>query len=183
MIGADDYNAPVHGFQAIMKKRAFFDNSKSGARCSIREQTQHTAVERLKQRFEPRHGLYDRMEWLAYLRHIPRLPMLYSAMAVVAVGVAAWQFFRGRSEVRRLQLGHDGERSVGQFLEPLREAGGLVFDKVPGQDFNLDHVVICPHGIFVIETKSWKKPWPQARITVEGDTLRVAGRTPLCDPI
>jgi hypothetical protein len=123
------------------------------------------------------------MEWLAYLRHIPRFPMLYSVVAAAAVGVAAWRFFVVRSEVRRLRLGRDGERSVGQFLERLREAGGQVFHDVPGQDFNLDHVVICPHGIFAIETKTWKKPWPQARITVEGDTLRVAGQTPLCDPV
>jgi hypothetical protein len=101
----------------------------------------------------------------------------------VTVGIAAWRFFRVRDEVRRLRLGRDGERSVGQFLERLREAGGQVFHDVPGQDFNLDHVVICLQGIFAIETKTWKKPWPQARITVEGDTLRVAGRTPLCDPI
>jgi hypothetical protein len=37
--------------------------------------------------------------------------------------------------------------------------------------------------LYAIETKTWSKSWPKARITVEGDALRVAGRIPDCDPI
>ncbi len=71
------------------------------------------------------------MEWFAYLRHTPRYPMLYSAMATVAIGIATWRFFAIRGEVRRLRLGRDGERSVGQFLERLREGGGQFFMMFP----------------------------------------------------
>jgi hypothetical protein len=47
----------------------------------------------------------------------------------------------------------------------------------------LDHVVISPHGVFAIETKTFSKPWPKATITVQGDSLRVAGRIPDRNPI
>ena len=51
-----------------------------------------------------------------------------------------------------------------------------------GEDFNLDHVVVCTHGIYAIETKTWTKPWPKATITVSGDQLLVAGKKPDRNP-
>jgi hypothetical protein len=123
------------------------------------------------------------MEWLAYLAKLPRQPFLYSIAAAGALGVAAWRFFEIRQKVRQLRLGRDGERAVGQFLERLRDGGSQVFHDVPGDGFNLDHVVVSAHGFYAIETKTWSKPWARATVSVEGDTLRVAGRIPDCDPI
>lgn len=123
------------------------------------------------------------MEWVAYFAKMPRRPVLYSVVAAAAIGVAACRFFEIRRKVRQLRLGRDGERAVGQFLERLRDGGGQIFHDVPGDGFNLDHVIVSPHGLYAIETKTWRKPWPKATITVEGDTLRVAGRIPDCNPI
>jgi hypothetical protein len=58
-----------------------------------------------------------------------------------------------------------------------------VFHDIPCTGFNIDHVVICQHGVFAIETKTLSKPWPRATIVVEGDSLRVAGQVPDRDPI
>jgi hypothetical protein len=52
-----------------------------------------------------------------------------------------------------------------------------------GTRFNLDHVVISAHGIYVVETKTMSKPWPTAKIIVEGDALAVAGQVPDSNPI
>jgi len=122
-------------------------------------------------------------EWFGYLTHSPRRPILFSVMALLAVGVTAWRIIVVRKKVRSLRLGRDGERVVGQFLERLRGSGGQVFHDVPGKEFNLDHVVVHGRGIYAIETKTFSKPWPKANITIEGDTLRVAGRVPDRDPI
>jgi hypothetical protein len=123
------------------------------------------------------------MESVGYLTRAPRRPVPLSIVAAVTVAVAAWRIRNVRKRVRQLRQGRDGERAVGQFLEHLREGGGQVFHDVPGEGFNLDHVVMSSHGLYAIETKSWSKPWPKATITVEGDMLRVAGRIPDCDPI
>jgi hypothetical protein len=72
---------------------------------------------------------------------------------------------------------------VGQFLERLRDDGARVFHDVPGEGFNLDHVVISPHGLCAIETKTYSKPWPEAKITVEGESLKIAGQIPDRDPM
>jgi hypothetical protein len=122
-------------------------------------------------------------EWYGTLTHSPRRPLLFSIIAGVAVMLAVWRILGIKNKVKNLRLGRDGERCVGQFLERLREDGGQVFHDVPGQDFNLDHVVISPRGVYAIETKTWSKPWPKATITIAGDSLRVAGRTPDRNPI
>jgi hypothetical protein len=123
------------------------------------------------------------MEWYGYLTHMARQPFVYSGMALVAVGVATWRLLGIKRQLAQLRLGRDGERCVGQFLERLREDGGQVFHDVPGEGFNLDHVVISTHGIFAIETKTWTKPWPKATITVDGGQLLLAGRKPDRNPM
>ena len=122
-------------------------------------------------------------EWYGYLTHAPRLPILFTAIAVAALLYAGWRFFVIRRKVRSLRQGRDGERAVGQFLERLRDGGGQVFHDIPGEGFNLDHVVISTHGVYAIETKTWSKPWPQAKVVVEGDALSVAGQVPDRSPI
>jgi hypothetical protein len=123
------------------------------------------------------------MEWFGYLTKSPRHPIVFSIIAAAAVAATAWRIFDVRSRVRRLRLGRDGERAVGQFLERLRDDGARVFHDVPGEGFNLDHVVISPHGLYAIETKTYSKPWPEAKITVEGESLKIAGQIPDRDPI
>jgi Nuclease-related domain len=122
-------------------------------------------------------------EWYGTLTHSPRRPLLFSTMAGIAVVVAVWRIWGIKNKVGKLRLGRDGERCVGQFLERLREDGGQVFHDIPGQDFNLDHVVISPRGVYAIETKTWSKPSPSSTITVEGDSLLVAGHAPDKNPI
>jgi hypothetical protein len=123
------------------------------------------------------------VEWVGYLTRLPRQPIAFSCAALAAVSITAWRFVVTRRRVRQLRLGRDGERCVGQFLERLRGSGAQVFHDVPGRGFNLDHVIISPHGIYAVETKTFTKPWPNAKITVDGATIRVAGRTPDRNPI
>jgi nuclease-like protein len=122
-------------------------------------------------------------EWVGYLAHIPRQPVALSCAALVAVVLAAWRFADTRKQIKQLKLGRDGERCVGQFLERLRASGAQVFHDIPGDGFNLDHVVISPQGIYAVETKTFSKPWPKAKVTVEGTTLLVAGRVPDRNPM
>jgi hypothetical protein len=122
-------------------------------------------------------------EWYGYLTHSPRRPILFTFVAVGALVYAGWRLFAIRKQVRSLRQGRDGERAVGQFLERLRADGGQVFHDIPGDGFNLDHVVISTHGIYAIETKTWSKPWPSAKVVAEGDTLTVAGEIATRNPI
>jgi hypothetical protein len=91
---------------------------------------------------------------------------------------------RGRKTRERLKQGRDGERVVGQMLEDLREHGYKVFHDLKGTDFNVDHVVIGPGGVFSIETKTISKPKRgPCEVEFDGHSVRVNGHRPDRDPI
>ncbi len=91
---------------------------------------------------------------------------------------------RARNQMRRLRLAKDGERAVGQLLDTLRADGYQVFHDVLGKDFNLDHVLIGPGGIFTVETKTWSKPAKGSpEVLFDGEAIRVGGLEPDRDPL
>jgi hypothetical protein len=57
-----------------------------------------------------------------------------------------------------LRLGYDAELAVGQELNQLMLHGCRVFHDFPGENFNIDHVVVGPGGTFAVETKGRAKP-------------------------
>lgn len=124
------------------------------------------------------------LEWLAVIRHLPRQPWTYSGIAVLAVTFAAVKCWRVRTRLRELKLGRDGERAVGQYLERLRGEGADVFHDVPGENFNIDHVVLSVNGFYAVETKTRSKPTRgDARITLTEEGLVVNGFRPDRDPL
>lgn len=83
---------------------------------------------------------------------------------------------RGR-ELDQVRLGLDAERAAGQALTRLLRLGAEVFHDVPGDKFNVDHVVVAPQGVFAVETKGYRKPirgggQEDARVVCDGETLR-----------
>lgn len=63
-----------------------------------------------------------------------------------------------RGVADRVRIGSEGERQVGRLLDVLDGAGWHVLHdrrKHPRSPANLDHVVIGPAGVLVIDTKNW----------------------------
>jgi hypothetical protein len=118
------------------------------------------------------------IEWFGYLTHSGRHPWAFTVLALVTLGYVAPRIWRLKKKLKELKLGRDGEKIVGEQLECLREQGAQVLHDVPGEGFNLDHVVISTHGIYAIETKTRTKPSSKARVVVYKDSLTVAGRAP-----
>ena len=76
------------------------------------------------------------------------------------------------------RLGLACEMAVGQELEQvIRPANHpyRIFHDIQFEGFNVDHLVVSPNGVFVIETKGRSKPVvdgkKQARVRLENDTL------------
>jgi hypothetical protein len=68
-------------------------------------------------------------------------------------------------------VGAAGERKLGQRLDGLADQGALVLHdrRIPGSRANIDHVVVSPSGIWVIDAKRYRGR-PQRR--VDGGILR-----------
>lgn len=67
--------------------------------------------------------------------------------------------------------GADGEEQLGQRLNELVGPSVLVLHdrRIPGTRANIDHIVVCPSGIFVIDAKRYKG---RPQFKVEGGLLR-----------
>jgi len=124
-------------------------------------------------------------EWYRYFKKLPPAPKSATFMAAVVVSYSAYRIIKAIKKVKTLKLGRDGERAVGQFLEEkLRPMGCQVLHDIIGDDFNVDHLVIGPTGIFTIETKTYNKPAKGAsRVVFDGEQVTVNGFTPDRDPI
>ncbi len=121
--------------------------------------------------------LWAIVEWIHWLEKSPPNPGLAASIASLIVFYSAFRIFLIKKKIKSLGLGLDGEKAVGQYLENLREQGAKVFHDIPGINFNLDHVVICNSGIYVIETKTYSKPDKgEVKILFNGETLKFNGK-------
>ncbi|MFH7319266.1 nuclease-related domain-containing protein [Desulfurivibrio sp. D14AmB] len=76
-----------------------------------------------------------------------------------------------------LRLGFECEMAVGQELNQLMLHGCRVYHDVPGEGFNIDHVVVSPAGVYAVETKGRAKPdkgrgAEDVRVVYDGKSLR-----------
>jgi hypothetical protein len=97
-------------------------------------------------------------EWFKWYTKSPPKPILMSVIAVFVLIVSFWKFREALGQAKRLNRGREGEKAIGQFLEINRPIGAQVFHDIPGDGFNLDHVIIHNSGVYVIETKTLSKP-------------------------
>lgn len=124
------------------------------------------------------------MEWVRWYLDTPPSPIVYSFFAIISVAYTTIKIIRGKSKLRSLRQGRDGEKAVGQYLEKLREQGVQLFHDIPSKGFNLDHVLICQSGIYVIETKTYSKPDKGVpKIVYNGKSVLINGKTKTEKPI
>ena len=62
-----------------------------------------------------------------------------------------------RGMLKRYRKGLEGERLVGESLNQLSNESTYVFHDIPGERFNVDHIIVSTRGIFVIETKHFNR--------------------------
>jgi hypothetical protein len=86
----------------------------------------------------------------------PRLSLVLGGLAAVLTGWALR--FKPSPEALAWRRGAAGERRTARLLDPLERQGWAVLHDlaVPGSRANLDHLVIGPGGVFVIDSKQYR---------------------------
>lgn len=102
---------------------------------------------------------------------------LYVLVTVATIAVVIAKMLKRGAKLDRLRAGYDAELAVGQELDQLMRSGAYVFHDVPGDNFNIDHVVVSTEGLFAIETKGYTKLTglrgrEGARVVYDGRELR-----------
>ena len=96
---------------------------------------------------------------LQWLTKVPPLTMVFVGASYFAVALIFYvpKMVKKVAEGKRLRQARDGERAVAECLDLLRDDGHRVFHDIVGPNFNVDHVIIGPKGIFTVETKTLNK--------------------------
>lgn len=82
----------------------------------------------------------------------------YLACGAVIFGYGLWRYVHHLHHRDRSRDGLLAERVTGMQLNRLIARGCIVIHDLPGNGFNIDHVVIGPRGVYAVETKSRRKP-------------------------
>jgi hypothetical protein len=79
-------------------------------------------------------------------------------VGLAVAALVAWRLrFRPSEQVTAWRRGAAGERRTARLLDGLTRDGYVVFHDLalPGSPANIDHLVIGPSGVFVIDSKQW----------------------------
>ena len=87
---------------------------------------------------------------------VPRLSLVLGGLAAMAAGWALR--FRPSPDAVAWRQGAAGERRTARLLDPLERHGWAVLHDlaIPRSRANLDHLVIGPGGVFVIDSKQYR---------------------------
>jgi hypothetical protein len=108
--------------------------------------------------------------WLAVVAEVVVPPVGIVVFVFVVVTAAQSVFIPGRTAA--WAIGAKGELATAQALNELKTEGFVVLHDrlIPGSSANIDHIVIGPPGVAVVETKSYS-----GRLRVRGDDVYVGG--------
>ena len=126
------------------------------------------------------------LEWLIWLTNFRPHPIW---LTLVAAALIAFFYFRKlpeiREQVRQERLGVEGEKAVGEMLDELKADGYHVIHDIVEDGYNIDHVLIGPTGVYVIETKTRSKKPGRGKVSVtyDGRHVLVDGHAPDRDPL
>jgi len=102
----------------------------------------------------------------------PTWPFLGAAIAFAGSMWVLGQLFGVPDSALNWRRGAAGEEETGRILARLSPDFSVLHDRrIPLSQANVDHIVIGPTGVFVIETKRYS-----GRLTVHGAEVFVAGR-------
>jgi ssDNA-binding Zn-finger/Zn-ribbon topoisomerase 1 len=110
---------------------------------------------------------------LVLLTQESTLPILGLSLILFGVVWTLAGLFIKPDHVRAWRIGAEGEERVGVVLDALIADGFRILHdrRRPGGRDNIDHVVIGPPGIIVVETKHY-----QGKVRIQGGELVINGR-------
>lgn len=101
-------------------------------------------------------------------------------LACFIAGVILIAFYYKRiladfGNIKNINLGIQGERTVEEMLQSFQREGYYVFSDLRNGQGNIDHILIGPAGVFTVETKARRKGTSKAKISFDGNNLLVNG--------
>ena len=107
---------------------------------------------------------------------------IYLLIGLSVSAILTWRMVRQMPELRKMKQGIRAEQAAAQELAEVLAGKNRIIHDVQAKDFNIDHVVITPGGIFAVETKSRLKPpagqgSEAVKVIYDGKCLKFPGWT------
>jgi len=107
---------------------------------------------------------------------------IYLLIGLSVSAILTWRLVRQMPELRKMKQGIRAEQAAAQELAEVLAGKNRIIHDVQAKDFNIDHVVITPGGIFAVETKSRLKPpagqgAEAVKVIYDGKCLKFPGWT------
>jgi len=120
--------------------------------------------------------------YASYISSLYFLKRPFNHIEAIIVVVIALAFLTDTSvklrrllqQKRQVRMACDGETIVGQALNRLMRVGWRVFHDFPGDQFNIDHIVVGEKGVLAVETRTRTPKKESDRI--EDTTVEYDGR-------
>jgi len=98
--------------------------------------------------------------WLTRAFPSQYFPIVISIITLIVIIYCTYRIINLVKKINFYKLGRNGERIVAEIFDNLRGQGYVVFHDLVAENekFNIDHVILSPHGIFTVETKTFRKP-------------------------
>ena len=118
------------------------------------------------------------------LKHAQKATTLNISLIIIVIFAVLFWFsfkvFRLVTERNTCRLELDAEKAVGQELNQLMADGCRVYHDFPAEDFNIDHIVVGPTGVFTVETKGRIRAEKRngkidATVNYDGNSLQFPG--------
>jgi hypothetical protein len=119
--------------------------------------------------------------WLTFVFPSKYFPIVISIVTLVVIIYCTYRIIILRKKIKSLVLGRNGEKIVAEIFDNLRSQGFVVFHDIVAKNFNIDHVILTPCGVFTVETKTLSKP-PKGEITYKNEKI-IAGNINTGDEI
>lgn len=120
-----------------------------------------------------------RLEWAQI--HFGKADWLYVVAGLVLFGMGLRQYLRHLKSFYRVRDGLFAEQVTGQALDRLSGPQCRVAHDIPCEGFNIDHVLIAPHAVYAIETKSVRKRTRKGenahKVLYDGQSLKFPGHS------
>ena len=105
-------------------------------------------------------GVVAIFAWLASIGWMVFNYISAIGLTIIFIVLSIRCYFKVKKLRRTLKFyrkGLEGERLVGETLNQLSNESTFVFHDIPGERFNVDHIIVSTRGIFVIETKHFNR--------------------------
>ncbi|MEN9358707.1 MAG: hypothetical protein RL095_242 [Verrucomicrobiota bacterium] len=80
-----------------------------------------------------------------------------------------------KTKLHQLRNAREGEIKLGMYLERLRNVDGYVLHDLQTGQGNIDHVLVCPWGVFTLEGKVRERKDGKLDIVFDGEAVTVNG--------